>query len=70
MVVIIDGCVVILVKHVLVNQLFNGILCKIRVDCTRAETKQCSKMMNLTWLAGLQNHRKRSTFFGLNQILL
>ncbi len=70
MVVICNGRIVILVQHVVVNQLLYRILCQIWVDGTGSISQQCGKVMYLPWFPGLQNHCQRSTLFRLNQMLL
>ena len=50
-VVIINGCIIILVKHMAVDQLADGFLCKIRIDRTGTITKQGSKIMHIPWFS-------------------
>ena len=70
MIVIIHSSIIILVQHMLINKLLNGILCQIWIDGTGTKTKEGCKMMHLSGLSGFQNHGKGGTLLGLYQILL
>ena len=69
-VVIIHCCIVILIQHIALDQLLNGILCQIRVDSTGTITEQCSKMVYFSRFAGLQDQCDSGSLLGAYQILV
>ena len=70
MVVVRNGRIVILIQHVLVNQLLYCVLRQIGVDGAGAIPQKGCKMVHLPGLPGLQYHCKGRPFFRLNQMLL
>ena len=54
----------------LINKLFYSILCQIWIYCTCTESKECCKMMYLSWLTWLKNKRKWCSLLCLYKILL
>ena len=69
-VVIIHCCIVILIQHIALDQLLDGILCQIRVDSAGTITKQCSKMVYFSGFAGLQDQCDSGSLLGAYQILV
>ena len=69
-VVIIYCCIVILIQQFVVDQLFYGILGKIRINRTCPISQKRRKMMHLPGLSGFQNNGKRSSFLCLHQVLM
>ena len=69
-VVVINSGIVVLVEQVVVYQLVDCFLSKIRVDCACAVTEQCCKVVNLSRLAAFENNCKRSSLFGSNKVLV
>ncbi len=55
-IVIILHCrIVVLIQHMIVNQLPDGVLCQIGIDRAGPIAQQGRKMMNLPWLPGFQD---------------
>ncbi len=69
-IIVVHRRVIILVKHSGVNQLLNGFLCKIRIDCTRTVPNQRRKIVHLSWLRRFQNQRHTRSLFCAHQVLL
>ena len=62
--------IIVLVQHVIINQLPDGFLGKIRIDCTCTISQKSSKMMNLSGLSGFYDNSQRSTFLGFYQMMM
>ena len=69
-VIIINCRIIVFLKHIGINKLFDGFMCKIRVDRTCTITDQCRKMMYFSWFSRLQNNSHRRTFLRTYQMLL
>ena len=70
MVVIVNGCIVIFVQHMGIDQLMDGIQCQIRVDCTCTISQKCCEMMYLSRLTGLQDQGKGCAFLCFYKVLM
>ena len=69
-IVIIDRRIVILLDHLIVDELADGILRQIRVNRAGSVAQKRGKMMHLARLAGFQNDRKRCSLLRLYKILM
>ena len=58
MIVIINGCIIVLIQHMCVDQLMDRIQCQIRIDCACSISEKCCEMMNFSWLTGFQDQGK------------
>ena len=70
MVIIIHGRIVVLLKHIRINQLPDRLMGKIRVDRTSAVAQKGCKMMHFPWLSSLQNNGDGSPLLRPHQVLL
>ncbi len=69
-VIIVHRRIVILIQHMIVNQLLDALLRQIRIDCRRAKAKQGCKMMHFPRLSRLQNDVHAGSLSGVDQMLL
>ena len=69
-VVVIHCCVVILVQHIALDQLFDRILCQVRIDSTGTVAEQSSKMVYLSGFTGFQDQCDSGSLLGAYQILV
>ena len=70
MIVIINGCVIVLIQHMCIDQLMNRIQCQIRIDCTCTISEECCEMMYLSRLTGLQDQGKGSALLCFYKMLM
>ena len=70
MVIIIHGRIVVLLKHIRINQLPDRLMGKIGIDRTSAVAQKGCKMMHFPWLSRLQNNCDGSPLFRPHQVLL
>ena len=70
LVIIVDSGIVILFQHAGLDQIVDGFVCQIRVDCAGTIAEQCGKMMHLTRLTGFQDHGKGGSFSRINQMMM
>ena len=69
-VVIVNGCIVVLVQHVIVDQFLDGLLCKIGIDRAGTIAQKGGKMMHLPRLTGLQNNCHSGSLFRAHKVLM
>ena len=70
MIIIFYSCIIIFIKHAIIDQFTDCLKCKIWIDRTSTIAKKCCKMMNLSWFSGFQNDCKGSAFFRFYKMLM
>ena len=70
-VIIVVNCrMIILIKHSVIDQFLDGLLCQIWIDCAGTIADQCRKVMYLSWLGRLNDQCHTRSFLGSYQVLL
>ena len=70
LVVIIYSDMRLLIKHASLYNLFNTLMCKIRIDCTCTIAQKHSKLMHVSWLSTLYDDRHSCSLAGSYQMVL